>query len=342
MKIVAYDQPSLFEELHEEWDDLLRRSATNHIFSTWEWQSTWWEAYQPGELWVLAAREDDGRLIGLAPLFIEDNADHGRMVRYIGCVDVTDYLEVIVDKDRADEVLGCLAYYLGNARRRYDRLSLCNNPEDSVSLQLFPKKLSQNGLEVSVEQQEVCPIIYLPDNFETYLDNLDKKQRHEIRRKIRRAEGAPENVGWYIVGPKHDINVELDRFLSLMAASHPEKAEFLRDPKNIAFFKSIVPLAYERGWLQLNFLTIGGVAAATYLNFDFGGCILVYNSGLLPNEYGQLSPGIVLLAHNIKHAIDTGHKVFDFLRGNESYKYRMGAVETRVYLVAAQTVPVVA
>jgi CelD/BcsL family acetyltransferase involved in cellulose biosynthesis len=94
-------------------------------------------------------------------------------------------------------------------------------------------------------------------------------------------------------------------------------------------------VAFEKGWLQLSFLTINGVAAATYLNFDYKRHILVYNSGLLPGGYGHLSPGIVLLAHNIRYAIETKHNVFDFLRGSESYKYRLGGRDKAVFMLKA-------
>jgi CelD/BcsL family acetyltransferase involved in cellulose biosynthesis len=167
---------------------------------------------------------------------------------------------------------------------------------------------------------------------------LDKKQRHEVRRKLRRAEGASEKVDWYIVDENRNLVEEMDRFLRLMAASHMQKAAFLGDAQNVKFFRSIVPVAFRNGWLQLSFLTIGGEAAAAYLNFDYGGKILVYNSGLLPDQYGHLSPGIVLLAYNIRHAIEAGRGLFDFLRGNEIYKYRMGGRDTQVYMLRAQFV----
>ena len=70
MKITVYDQVDLFEILQSEWNDLLQRSVSDRIFSTWEWQSTWWNAYHPGELWVIVCRDDGDRLLGIAPWFI--------------------------------------------------------------------------------------------------------------------------------------------------------------------------------------------------------------------------------------------------------------------------------
>ena len=335
MKLTAFDHADVFDALRPEWNELLSRSHTNVIFSTWEWQSNWWAAYQAGELWVVAVRDDSDVLVGIAPWFIETNDEGERVVRSIGCVDVTDYVDVIVAPEQRDEVFAELARHAAENRTRFDRINLCNIPEDSPTRTDFAAALERAGFSVELVMQEVCPVIPLPDDFEAYLGTLDKKQRHEIRRKVRRAEGEP-GLAWYIVGPEHDLDAEAERFLGLMAASQPDKAEFLQDPKNVAFFKRIVPATFEQGWLQLAFISFHGDVAAAYMDFDYDRRILVYNSGLQPDQYGHLSPGIVLLAYLIRLAIETKHTVFDFLRGNETYKYRMGAVDTRVYKLKAQ------
>jgi CelD/BcsL family acetyltransferase involved in cellulose biosynthesis len=47
-----------------------------------------------------------------------------------------------------------------------------------------------------------------------------------------------------------------------------------------------------------------------------------------------LSLGVVLTAKAIEHAIENGRSTFDFLRGNETYKYRFGAKDTEIYRLA--------
>jgi CelD/BcsL family acetyltransferase involved in cellulose biosynthesis len=335
VKLVAYDDSDVFVRLQSEWNDLLHRSVADRVFSTWEWQSTWWDVYHPGKLWVIECRDDVGRLLGLAPWFIDVHPDLGRVVRSIGCVEVTDYLDLIVDSDYVDAVLEFFAEYLAGNRSEFDMVDLCNLPEVSPSYVLFPLLLAKFGFDVKVSVQEVCPVINLPSTWDEYLDMLDKKQRHEIRRKLRRVEAASERVDWYVVDSSHDVMDEANRFLSLMATSQSQKADFLRDVQNVDFFKRIVTIAHDRRWLQMSFLTVGGEAVAAYLNFLYGSSVLVYNSGLLPERYGHLSPGIVLLAYNVRWAIGAGYRVFDFLRGNESYKYRMGARDTCVYMLRA-------
>jgi CelD/BcsL family acetyltransferase involved in cellulose biosynthesis len=335
VKFQAYTQPDVFDDLREEWNALLHRSQVDRIFLTVEWQQTWWEAYHPGDLWVITGRTDDGDLMGIAPWFVQYRPEQ-RVVRAVGCVDVTDYLEVIVAPEYEAVFFSALVSYIASAEDVYDKLDLCNIPQNSPTLTYLPAALEECCFEVTVKRQEVCPIVQLPADWDTYLAALNKKQRHELRRKLRRAGGPRTEVDWYIVGPEHDLEAELDQFLQLMAASGEEKAAFLQDAQNVAFFRAMTPLMMAQGWLQLNVLTVNGEAAAAYLNFDYNNRILVYNSGQDSERFGQLSPGIVLLAHNIRHAIDNGREVFDFLRGNEPDKYQMGGQDTEVFMLIAR------
>jgi CelD/BcsL family acetyltransferase involved in cellulose biosynthesis len=335
MQVSLHTDNSLFEALNaNEWNELVRCSQADTIFSTWEWHYYWWHAYQPGEIFALVIRDND-QLVAIAPMFIEQDAELGRTLRIIGSVDVTDYLDVIVSQQNQAQIYETLAQALIDHQNHYDVLDFCNIPAESPTYTHFQKVLENHGFTVSTEQQEVCPTITLPDNFETYVESLEGKQRSELRRKLRKAEGSG-SMAWYIVGEQHDLNAELERFLKLMTTSHPAKARFLENPQHVAFFKAFMPIAFAKGWLQLNFETADDDAVATYLNFDYNNDILVYNSGLEPNKFGALSPGIVLLANNIQYAIEQKKRHFNFLRGNETYKYLMGAQDTIIYNIKAR------
>lgn len=334
VNITLHTTVDAFDALRPEWNELLARSAIDTVFSTWEWQSHWWNAYQPGELLIVAARTPDGRLVGLAPWFIETKAKGERVLRGIGCVDVTDYVDTIVDRDCQVEVYTQFARCLVDNRALYDRINLCNLPAHSPTLNLFIDILTQHGFAAERAPQEVCPVICLPDTWDAYLSRLDKKERHELRRKLRRADGAG-TVENYTVGDDHNLAAELETFLSMMAESAPYKKEFLADARNDAFFRSVMPVMYACGWLKLHFLKINGEYAATYLNLDYHKRALVYNSGLR-QKFMEYSPGIVLLAENIREAIEQGYELFDFLRGNEDYKYRMGGENTEIFMLKAK------
>jgi CelD/BcsL family acetyltransferase involved in cellulose biosynthesis len=334
VKTAIHTDVSIFRELEPEWNLLVRRSTANLIFCTWEWQSTWWHAYEAGELFVVTCRDEQGRLIGIGPWFIQQ-VDGERVVRTIGCVDVTDYVDIIADREHTTAVFDAFASVLAREVAQYDRINLCNIPEASPSYSQFPDKLRQHQFDADMILQEVCPVIHLPSEWEGYLAMLDKKQRHEIRRKLRRAESEAA-LEWVIIDHRHDFDAAVELFLSLVRKSQPAKAEFLNNRRNETFFRRILHVGQRCGWLRLSFLYMDGKPTAAYCDFDYERHILVYNSGLEPELYAHLSPGIVLLAYNIRHAIETGHILYDFLRGNETYKYRMGAHDTRVYKLIAR------
>ena len=188
MELVAYQDTTVFDELKSEWNDLLGRAPINNIFYTWEWHSTWWDAYHPGELLVLACR-NEGQLVGIASLFVAQG-DAGRAVHFVGCIEVTDYLDFIVDKDHAEAVYAEFVQYFKNHRGdTFDFLDFCNVPQESLTYEILPRLLTENGFDTNSSKLEVCPVIDLPDDWGGYLSQLEKKQRHEVRPKLRRPGG---------------------------------------------------------------------------------------------------------------------------------------------------------
>jgi len=333
LNVEIITERNAIESLQSAWNSLLIQSDADDIFLTYEWQTIWWDVYCPGRLWVVACYDDD-QLVGIAPWFIAGN----ETLCTIGCEDVTDYLDVIVHQDHAEKVYNTLTQVLAEHADQYQRVRLCNIPAASPTLEQLKDKLSASGWSVTVEQADVCPVIHLPAEFNDYLAALDKKQRHEVRRKMRRAMGNIADVDWYTVDESHDLEEEIAEFLRLMVLSDLEKAEFLEDQKNVTFFQRLIPAMFEAGWLRLSFLTVNGDRAAVYLNFLYNNRLLIYNSGLDMENHVSLSPGIVLLTHIIQHAIEQSYDLLDFLRGDETYKYRMGGQDTSVYHFSAHLV----
>lgn len=330
MKIQVYTDAAGFAALREEWNPLLRDSASDTIFLTWEWQSTWWEHLGEGELYLLAMRTDEGRLVGIAPLRLTMLDDGPNDLSIVGCRDVSDYLDLIAASGHEEKVYSALLDWLGSDEApAWDLADLCNIPAASPTHSLLAEMAAARGYQVQTEVEDICPIISLPSTWDEYLSSLSKKQRHEIRRKIRRAEGSGQ-INWYIVNEEHDLAAEMEAFVELHQKSHVDKDEFM-DAQMKGFFHAAAQILQEAGWLQLALMDINGEKAAAMLNFDYRDSILVYNSGYDPQKYASLSPGIVLLSYCIQWAIESGRARFDFMRGNEEYKYRFGAQPTEIY-----------
>jgi CelD/BcsL family acetyltransferase involved in cellulose biosynthesis len=182
---------------------------------------------------------------------------------------------------------------------------------------------------VEVKEQDVCPVITLPQNWEDYLAAVGKKQRHEIRRKMRKIESEAE-TRWYAITSETEIDRAMDDFINLHQKSTQDKEEFWNN-KLVQFFKALASRLAGLGWLRLYFIELNGVQAASMLCFDYNNEFLLYNSGYDPEQFAHLSPGNVLTSYTILDAIELGRSRYDFLRGDEIYKFRFGAEAEPVY-----------
>lgn len=330
MNLKVFTDDSGFTALQQEWNALLARSRFSTLFSTWEWQTTWWRCLGEGDLYLLAWTADD-RLIAIAPLYLSQDDDGLRSFHLVGCVEVSDYLDLIVETGFEDAVYDSLLDWLtGDASPDWDKIRLCNLPEASLIHRRLPELAASRGLEAVTSLEDVCPVILLPATFDAYLqENLSKKQRHEVRRKLRRMD--EEAVArWYVADSTSDLSQETAAFIHLHRLSKEEKHSFMT-PEMESFFREVIGVMHQAGWLYLAFIEVNGARAAAMLGFVHEGRLLVYNSGYDPASYAELSPGIVLTTYIIEDAIRRGLTVFDFLQGNEIYKYRFGAQDTAIY-----------
>lgn len=311
--------------LEEDWNALLTESITHVPFLRYEYLHNWWQTRGGGEwnesseLAIIAAHEGE-RLVGIAPLFRTTYNGIDSLL-FLGSIEISDYLDFIVrEADLPAFASGLLSFLASD----HTRLELFNLLEGSPSIKQLQDAATSENWQYEVETTNHAPIISLPGDWEEYLASLDKKQRHEIRRKIRRLEGAEVSTRWYFVEDEEKLSDEIDNFLVLMAQD-PEKEAFLTE-EMVTTMAGTIQRAFENGYLQLAFLEIDGQKAATYLNFDYDNHMWIYNSGL-DRQFMSYSPGWVLLGYLLRWANENGKAKFDFMRGDEDYKYKFGAAD---------------
>ena len=315
------------EELRAEWNDLLQTAVTNTPFQRHEYQSVWWSTrgggeWDSGELWIATGRDEAGDLRAIAPLFHTSDQEERASLRLIGSIEISDYLDLIAAQEHLQDFVGALFTSLDRqGPEGWQSLDLSNLTEGSPTIEVMKEAAEALGWEVDRQRLQPCPIVSLPDSWDDYLDQLDSKQGRELRRKMRKAQGYPASVDWYIVTERSDLETSVDTFLSLME-NDSAKAEFLTDAMRSQFHR-MCAAAFENGWLQIAFLTVSNEPIFGYVNFDYENQLWIYNSGFDPAHF-DLSAGWVLMGHLIKWAIDEGREAVDFLRGDESYKYRLG------------------
>ena len=319
-------------EMDQEWNALLEESVSHVPFLRHEYLKTWWQNLGGGEwpdaeLAIVTARRD-GQLVGIAPLFKAINPQGQCALLLLGSIEISDFLDLIVRPVDLDPFLAELLPFLAStALGNWEVLDLYNLVDSSVTLAGLERACAAGqGWTFQSEQLHHSPFIPLPGDWDTYLAGIDKKQRHEIRRKIRRAEESGAEVRWYFTIDPAKQEADFQAFIDLMRQDPDKDAFFARSPAMIPTMLEIARCAFEHSCLALAFLEINGKKAAGYLCFDYLNRVWVYNSGI-DRSLMEYSPGWVLLGYLLQWANQAKRSEFDFMRGDEEYKYRFGAVD---------------
>lgn len=307
-----------------EWNALLRDDADSSLFLRPEWYETWWEHFDGAQELALYVVREESRTLGLAP-FVQS----GETISFLGGPDLFDYHDFLVAPGATERFVELLFRELDRSDT-WAKLDLKSVPEWSPSLRAIERVAESRGWRVEVALEDVAPVIALPGSWEDYLGQLSKKNRHELRRKLRRLESAGE-VEHVFYQTVDEIDAHFAEFAHLHRIGSPEKREFLT-PKREAFFRDLALRLAANGRTRLHFLKIGGRPVASSFCFRSGSRLFVYNSGLDP-EYREWSVGLMNHALALQTAIREGMTECHFLRGNERYKYNLGAQDTHLFTV---------
>ena len=343
------------------WDALAARNPWATPFSAWAFQQAWWDAYGSNAhdetLVVLDPAAPGDGMVAILPLMrrhaVEpsDAAVHTQLrhgtpadltsippaatTLFVGASYHADYATLLADPtdlpDACRAIVGHLAGAVGDAGPTWDGIDLrrlrCGDPAADELARAFGTREIAEGWTLNVEREDVCPVAAIPEgtDFDGFLATLDKKERHEIRRKLRRAEAAGE----VRLDLAPEPLAELDQFIDLHQARWGSDGLFPATPggdQSRRFVRRLFELFGPDGALHLTFLSVGGHRIAAGIHFETPDTLLYYNAGVDP-EARHLSPGVLLVASYVQLAITRGRQRLDFLRGNEPYKYQWGAVD---------------
>jgi CelD/BcsL family acetyltransferase involved in cellulose biosynthesis len=318
MDIVFSTDPRDFAR--RDWSPLVTADPAGTFFHTPGFLKLYWEEFgSQADHLLLAFAEEDGEQVG-AVAFERFDAT----LRFLGGTEVTDYLGPVALSDARSNVAKELFAALGR-RDDWTEADLRGLPEDQPWLELLGEAAAAQGFttEVLEDQNGVAPFLPLPGSYEEYLERLPSKLRHEIKRKARRLEAE---VGpWHICLATQDtLEAFLDRFVELHRTSEGPKGVFMQPGMEI-FFRRLGEAFLPLGVFSLTFIEAAEhVKLAGSIGFRFEGAYSLYNSAF-DRAYVAASPGMVLVAEDIRIAIEGGCSAFDMLKGDYAYKYRFGA-----------------
>jgi CelD/BcsL family acetyltransferase involved in cellulose biosynthesis len=313
--------PETFESLQSYWRNPEYPLNWGCLFVVPAWLDVWCQTFGNGSEPHLCSIRHNGELIGIAPLLFPGNT-----ALLVGSPDVCDHLHVIVAPGSERVFFQHLIAYL--RQQGISRLDLGVVRADSIVLSgLFPAAKSLN-CKVFREPEDVTMELDLPSTWDEFLKQLTGKERHEIRRKLRRLNEAGR-VNFRIVEGGDEVREGIDLFLGLFKSNRSDKSDFMTDQR-ASFFRSLAGAMAEAQILKLFFLDLDETPAAAVMCFDYNSTIYLYNNGY-DNQYRSLSVGLLSKVFAIQDSIQRGKNKYDFLKGTEAYKHRLGGKPVQLY-----------
>jgi CelD/BcsL family acetyltransferase involved in cellulose biosynthesis len=311
-----------FDSIQAYWMDPDQRLSWDCLFVLPGWLKVWWDNFGSNQTAYLYAVRHKEELIGIAPFAVE-----GKTARLMGDPDVCDFLDVILAPGSGKVFFQTLILHL--KRNAITHLDLGALRADSNIMRYLVAAVARDlNCEVACEAEATSVELELPPTWDDFLYQLTGKERHELRRKLRRLHEAAR-INFRMVETAAEVSKEIETFLALFKLNRSDKSNFMTDQRT-AFFRALAEEMAGARILKLFFLDLDETPAAAVMCFDYDSTIYLYNNGY-DKRHRSLSIGLLSKVLTIKDSIQRGKTRYDFLKGTESYKRRLGGKPVQLY-----------
>lgn len=297
-----------FSESKSIWDDAYKRNDIHAPFFDWRWHNDWFSILADGWNPYTLLTDDD---------IIVPFARKESECIWSGGEEIADYLDIIGSSEKKSIAWDHILTFL--KQENITSLSLRNIPQNSPTISFF-----RNLESTIIKEEDTTPQLSLPSSWDIYTESLSKKHRHELERKIRKFNREyPDGQIIQSTHPSGDIHILLD-----LMEKDEDKKIFLTPTMELFFQKITETFSQD---ITLRYIALGDKKIAATMGFITGGVTYLYNSGF--DKECCANAGFYLKAMNLQHAIDNNIHTYNFLQGNERYKYELGAADFFVYSV---------
>jgi CelD/BcsL family acetyltransferase involved in cellulose biosynthesis len=327
IKRAAEDGENIFETLREDWRRLFAEAECSPFLS-WEWLSIWhkWFGADSGgrEPFILKAYRGD-HLIGLLPLCSQKKNVLGMRLKRLGFLGEetggADYLDLIAKREDKAEIWAAIFDFL-KEENDFDLLALENLAGDSDSAQLlqnFGQNTAKKRFQYAEETTTVCPQIDLAGGWDAVLKT--SKRASNFKRRLKQLEKMPGFEFRTVTAPGETAEA-FERFFQLHEKRWLKQggSELSGHPRLVSFQRDLVSALSEAGLIRFDEIWAEGECRSSVYGLDDRRAFYYYNSGY-DLEWANYSVGLVLIGLSVKSAIERGSSRYDFLRGEETYKF---------------------
>ena len=313
-------------DLADKWDDLVLNSLHPNIFLTWEWISIWIKWFASNNELKIVTIWDGPYLIGIIPLYIGPielfRGIHVKGFKYIGDGDVVfpDYLGPMIRQGRLNSILSCLeeVFVSNNSNCRLMRLAdmdLASEGANSLVDALC------KGTQYDIRQSDISPHIKFSGDYESFFSGLNPRRRESVRKKNKK---VLKNFQVRLICHQSEDKVR-EAFAIMFeifskATRGKDKIQGFMRKDYLGFHQDVASAIAKKGWLRIYLLYFNDRPVAYIYGYVFNNVFWYYQTAF-DLTFKDHSPGAVILQMVIKSVIEEGVQEFDFLRGDEDYKF---------------------
>ena len=319
-RISIIESTDEWAKISEPWDKLLQQSKSDTIFLTWEWLYTWGKHYlgKDRSLFLLVFYEGN-EIVGIAPWYIH-SFNFGpftlRQIEFLGCPEAgSDYIDVFTKERKEKEIAQLVYHYLfSEIAGRWDLIMFQNMPSHSLFLLNFLQEIKKNRKYYEIQDGAFCPFLFLPGKREEFNDGLSQSRRRRITYDTN-VLNRDSKVNYQTFQPMNEA-IPLERFIALYKQKWGKnKEEFC------SFLKDFLSLGGEKKWVNIDILSVNGKDIAGLFLLRYQDTLFMYLMAVDTDYNRKISVGNVLTALSIEKAISDGFLIYDFLKGDEEYKF---------------------
>ena len=311
------DSMEKFYLIKDDWISLEKRMDNFQIFYSWDWAEIYINnILESGDNLFIIMIYEKNSCIGIFPLsFIEKiiNMKKCKVLTYI-CHYSVDYNDIYIDKKyNKYSILKKLLNFLQENSTNWDIIELnCLNSRNGT-VYLIQDILSKiPTLNLTIQQNAITPYINLPD--------MDAKVKLGNIREIRRKERKLHKEFEVDIKVSSEFTLEIwGKFTEFHKDSWKDSMFKYEQVEN--FHKILAEKMNKKNCLEFSYLTLNNECAAIHYGFKDNDKVYYYLPVYSKKLRKNLSIGSILLYNIITYYREKGIKEFDFLRGNESYKF---------------------